>query len=138
MNNAVVYLRKQSVLPAGLSLLQDTLDDEWNSVPDISGWDLNDRVLEQGWHCIWVSGEYSRIGIGRSPETASAKAILATLDAVAGLYNAAEIDSISVASYLAFSVARVTIHARQIQKDHVLIAGRQERGKRHVSKKAIL
>ena len=123
MSTARIYLRKQCILPPDIHLHQNSVDEAWNSVPDISGWDLNDRVLEQGWHCIWVSGDYARVGFGRSPETASLRAILATLNAVPPSWNAAEIDSISIASYMAFSVARVTIHARQIQKDHVLISG---------------
>jgi hypothetical protein len=119
---ARVYLRQQCQLPPNIDLQQNSVDEEWNAVANMTGWDLNDRVLEQGWHCIWVSGPYSRVGIGRSPEEASSKAILATLNAVSASWNAAEIDSISIASYMAFSVAKVTIHARQIHKDYALVS----------------
>jgi hypothetical protein len=132
---ARVYLRRQCQLPPNIDLQQNSVDEDWNAVADISGWDLNDRVLEQGWHCIWVSGQYSRVGIGRSPETAASKAVLATLHAVPPSWNAAEIDSISIASYMAFSVAKVTIHARQIQKDHILVSGRVRGKAMHASEK---
>lgn len=135
MSTARVYLRKQCILPPDIDLQQSSVDEDWNAVPEISGYDLNDRVLEKGWHCIWVSGEYSRVGIGRSPEAASSKAVRATLNAVSGSWNAAEIDSISIASYMAFSVARVTIHARQIQKDHVLVSPRARGKAMHAAEK---
>lgn len=128
MTAARVYLRRLCQLPPNIDLKQNSVDKDWNEVAEISGGDLKDRVLEQGWHCIWVSGTYSRVGIGRSPEAATSKAVLATLHAVPPSWNAAEIDSISIATYMAFSVAKVTIHARQIQKDHILVSGR-ERGK---------
>ena len=136
MSTASVYLRKECQLPPNIDLQQNSVDEEWNAVAGITGWDLNDRVLQEGWHCIWVSGQYSRVGVGRSPEAASSKAVLATLNAVSASWNAAEIDSISIASYMAFSVARVTIHARHIQKSYIL-ASSKLRGKAIYASKKI-
>jgi hypothetical protein len=59
---------------------------------------------------------YSRRGFGRTARTAINNAIALAFNEVKVRFNAAELGSISVSKYPGFQIARVTLHARQIQK----------------------
>ena len=63
---------------------------------------------------MWLEGTYSRLGAGRTVESAIGKAV--ALNQVNGQFNAAELDSINVRKYPGFLVAKVTLHARHIQQ----------------------
>jgi hypothetical protein len=102
---------------------------------DISGWELSARVRELGWHCVWLCGAFSRISVGMTAESASSKALRAGLDAVSTHFNAVEVDTIRVAKYRGFCVARVTIHSRQIQQDATLSSPNGWRKEHHESQK---
>jgi hypothetical protein len=96
---------------------QNSVDAEWNSVTEISAAELSTQVRQRGWHSIWLVGGFSRICLGRTSESASSKAVRAGLEAISARFNAAEVDSLRVASYRGFYVARVTMRARHIQRD---------------------
>jgi hypothetical protein len=98
-----------------MSLELTNVDQAWNSVA-MSGWDLSNGIESHGWHCMWLATAFSRVSLGRTAETATTKVVKAGLDALSTSFNAAEIESLRVASYRGFSVARVTIHARHIQQ----------------------
>lgn len=123
MSAPTVYLRKQCLLPDGLLLQQSSVDTAWNSVKEISGSDLSALIQEHGWHCIWLAGGFSRISLGRTAESASTKAIQAGLEAISARFNAAEVDSLRVATYGGFYLARVTMRVRQIQKTRLCLPG---------------
>lgn len=99
-----------------MSLHLTNVDTAWNSV-EMSGGDFSTTVQSHGWHCMWLATAFSRVSLGRTAETATAKVVKAGLDALSTSFNAAEIDSLRVATYRGFSVARVTVHARHIQRD---------------------
>jgi hypothetical protein len=120
MSAPTVFLRKRCLLPPGLHLPQIGVNEDWNSVMGLAGWELSACVQARGWHCMWLSGGFSTVGLGRTVESASSKAIQAGLHAILPQFNAAEIEMIRVASYNGFSIARVKIHARQIQQDAML------------------
>jgi hypothetical protein len=65
---------------------------------------------------MWLEGSYSRLGAGRTTESAIGKAMTLALNQVNGRFNAAELDSINVKKYPSFQVAKVTLHARHIQQ----------------------
>lgn len=111
------------MLPDGLLLQQSNVDADWNSVMDISGLDLSTLVQQHGWHCIWLAGGFSRCSVGRTPEAASSKAIRTALEAISMRFNAAEIDSLRVASYRGFYLARVTMRTRHIQNTRLCLTG---------------
>lgn len=115
MSSPTVFLRKRCALPEGMSLELTNVDQAWNSVA-MSGWDLSNGIESHGWHCMWLATAFSRVSLGRTAETATTKVVKAGLDALSTSFNAAEIESLRVASYRGFSVARVTIHARHIQQ----------------------
>jgi len=98
-----------------MSLELTNVDASWNSV-ELSGWDLSTGIESHGWHCMWLAGGLSRVSLGRTAESAAMKAVKTGLGALSTLFNAAEIDSLNVASYRGFSVAKVTIHPRHIQQ----------------------
>jgi len=65
---------------------------------------------------MWLAGTYSRRGFGRTAKTAISKAITLALNKVQVRFNAAELGSISVSRYPGFQIAKVIIHARQVQQ----------------------
>jgi hypothetical protein len=77
---------------------------------------LDVRVRKAGWHFMWLEDAYSRHGFGRTAESAISKAITLALNEVKVRFNAAELGSVSVSRYPGFQVAKVTLHARQIQQ----------------------
>jgi hypothetical protein len=92
------------------------MDLVWNSV-EMSGHDLTTRIEAYGWQCMRLTGGFSRVSLGRTAEAATAKVVKAALDALSTLFNAAEIDSLHIATYRGFSVARVTVHGHHIQRN---------------------
>jgi len=59
---------------------------------------------------------HSRFAAGRTAESAIGKAITFALNQVNGRFNAAELNSIDVREFPGFQIAKVTLHARQIQQ----------------------
>ncbi len=86
------------------------------SVADTMAAALDVDIRNAGWHFMWLVGTYSRLGAGRTVESAIGKAVALALNQVNGRFNAAELDSISVRKYPGFLVAKVTLHARHIQQ----------------------
>ena len=78
--------------------------------------ELDAAIRGVGWHFMWLADSYSSRALGRTAETAIHRALARTLPAVKGRFNAAELDSVHVASFAGFHIARVTVHARQIQR----------------------
>jgi predicted protein tyrosine phosphatase len=59
---------------------------------------------------------HSRVGIGRSTESATTKAMALALKQTEGRFNAAELGVVKVTRCPGFHVARATLHTRQIQQ----------------------
>ena len=53
---------------------------------------LDVNIRNVGWHFMWFAGSYSRLGAGRTAESAIGKAITLALNQVNGRFNAAELD----------------------------------------------
>jgi hypothetical protein len=65
---------------------------------------------------MFLQTAHSRVGIGRTAESATSKALALALKQTEGRFNAAELGLIKVTRYLGFHVARATLHTRQIQQ----------------------
>lgn len=89
----------------------------WAEAMGTAATELDARIRGVGWHFMWLADSYSSQAIGRTAETAIHRALARTLPAVKGRFNAAELDSVQVISFAGFHIARVTIHARQIQRE---------------------
>jgi hypothetical protein len=111
-----MFLRTECTLPDGIDLVQERFCERWISVADTTAAALDVIIRNAGWHFMWLEGPYSRIGAGRTAESAIGKAVALALNQVNGRFNAAELDSINVRKYPGFLVAKVTLHARHIQQ----------------------
>jgi hypothetical protein len=69
-----------------------------------------------------MSGSCSRRGFGRTREEAIDRALVRALGAVNKQTNAAEFESVQVAKYPGFIVARVTVQRHRIQQQTMLDA----------------
>ena len=116
MRQHSIFLRTGCLLPDGLDLIQEKFDEAWSSAGDIIASALDQKVRHAGWHFMWLVGTYSRHGFGRTARTAISKAITLALNEVKARFNAAELGWVSVSRYPGFQIAKVTIHARQIQQ----------------------
>ena len=120
MKQHSIFLRTGCLLPGGLDLMQHKFDNTWSSTGDTTASALDLKIRNAGWHFIWLVGTYSRYGFGRTAKTAISKATALALNEVKARFNAAELGSVSVATYPGFRIARVTIHTRQIQQQSSL------------------
>jgi hypothetical protein len=77
---------------------------------------LDRKIRGVGWHFFWLQDSSSRLGFGRTAETAIRRALTRALVHVEGRFNAAELESLHVAKYPGFRVAKVTLHTRHIQQ----------------------
>jgi hypothetical protein len=111
-----VFLRKGCVLPDGIGLLEEPFCERWVIVQDMEAATLDRKIRAVGWHFMWLQDSASRRGLGRTDETAIRSALTQALAQVSERFNAAEVDSLQVAHYPGFRVARVTLQARHIQQ----------------------
>lgn len=110
-----VYLRKGCELPNRLDPILESVGAHWTLVEDLNAPVFDTMIRQAGWHFMWIQDSCIRRGFGSSRESATARALTHALDGIARRFNAAELDSIQVASYLGFHVATVTLQPRQIQ-----------------------
>jgi hypothetical protein len=111
-----IYLRTGCQLPDGIALIQERFCDKWMSVDDSLVTGLDVKLRNAGWHFMWFGGAYGCRGFGRTERSAISRATALALKQLAGCFNAAELDSVSVTKYLVFQVAKVRLHARQVQE----------------------
>jgi hypothetical protein len=111
-----IFLRVGCVLPGGLQLKQKAFGNEWMSVQNAAPAQLDLAVREAGWHFMWIEPACSRLGCGRTDESAGNRAIARALAQTKARFNAAELGVLRVSRYLGFRIAKATLHARQIQE----------------------
>jgi hypothetical protein len=56
-------------LPQGM--VQTRVNADWSCVEQINGDELSRAILAHGWHCAWLAGGFSHIGLGESDTTFS-------------------------------------------------------------------
>jgi hypothetical protein len=117
MNQHAMFLRAGIVLPNPFDLRQVPFCAGWTEATDNLVGELDARVRKAGWHFVWIEGSHSSRSFGRSPETAIHWALVRALKKVKGRFNAAELGSFELTSLPGFQMAKVTIHARQIQEE---------------------
>lgn len=115
-----MFLRVGCSLPDGLGLKQQHFSESWMSVENMLSPVLDVGLRAKGWHFMWLEGAHSRLGIGRTEQSATGRAITLVLNQIKGSLNAAELDSINVSRYPGFWIAKGTLHARQIQQQSCL------------------
>jgi hypothetical protein len=116
MQLSAMFLRTSCSLPIGMKLLQTRFDEKWMSVEDANAATVDARVRSAGWHFMFLQTAHSRVGIGRTVESATSKAVTLALKQTEGRFNAAELGLVKVTRYPGFHVVRATLHTRQIQQ----------------------
>lgn len=104
------------MLPSEFALRQKPFSKGWAEAIETVATELDAAIRHAGWHFMWLADSYSSRSFGRSAESAIHRALARTLPTVRGRFNAAELDSLQVTSFAGLHVARVTVHARQIQR----------------------
>ena len=116
MKLSAMFLRTGCILPDGMELTQRRFGEKWMSVENATAATLDARVRNAGWHFMCLQTAHSRLGIGRTAESATSKAMALAFNQTEGRFNAAELGLVKVTRYLGFHVARATLHTRQIQQ----------------------
>jgi hypothetical protein len=111
-----MFLRTGCILPDGMGLIQTRFGENWMSVENATAATLDVRIRNAGWHFMCLQTAHSRLGIGRTAESATSKAMALALKQTEGRFNAAEVGLVKVTSYPGFHVARAMVHTRQIQQ----------------------
>jgi hypothetical protein len=116
MKPDAMFLRTDCILPEGMGLVQRRFGEKWTSVENVTSATLDARVRNAGWHFMCLQTAHSRLGIGRTAESATSSAMARALKQTDGRFNAAELGLAKVTRYPGFHVARATLHTRQIQQ----------------------
>jgi hypothetical protein len=120
-----MFLRNACLLPDGLDLAPKHFSEAWMSVEETTSAALDLKVRSTGWNFIWLKDVCSRFAVAQTETVAVARAINRALKTIKRGFNAAEFDSLRVLKFPGFRVAKVTLHARQIQQDPLLGPSRQ-------------
>jgi hypothetical protein len=120
MKSGAIFLRAGCTLPDGLDLRQEQFCETWVSVDDTLSTMLDAKIRTAGWHFMWLDDGYSCHGFGLTEASAITKAITRALGQVKSRFNAAELESTKVSKYPGFQIAKITLHARQIQQQAYL------------------
>lgn len=110
-----IFLRNECVLPSQFNLLREPFSRGWAEAIGTAAFELDAAIRGVGWHFMWLADSYSSQALARTVEAAIHRALARALPGVNRRFNAAEVDSIHVANFLGFRIARVTVQARQIQ-----------------------
>jgi hypothetical protein len=116
MKLSAMFLRTDCLLPDGMGLIQKQFGEKWMAVENATAATLDVRIRNAGWHFMCLQTAHSRVGIGRTAESATSKAMALALKQTEGRFNAAELGLVKVTRYPGFHVARATLHTRQIQQ----------------------
>jgi hypothetical protein len=111
-----VFLRNRCVLPSGVDLRQEPFSKGWSEAIGVLSSELGASIRNRGCHFMWMTDSHSVRGLGRTPETAIHRALVRALREVDWRFNGAELDSFQITNCLGFQMAKVTLHARHIQK----------------------
>ncbi len=111
-----IFLREGCILPSQFALHQEPFSRGWAEAIGTVATEVDAAIRSVGWHFMWLGDSYSSQALGRTAETAIHRALARTLPAVRGRFNAAELGSVHVTSFAGFHMARVTVQARQIQR----------------------
>ena len=117
MNQHSMFLRTGCALPNQLDLCLRPFCAGWTEAIDTLVAQMDVRVRKAGWHFMWIEGSHSSWGLGRTTESVVHRALVRALKKVKGSFNAVELGSLRITNCLVFKMARVTIHARQIQEE---------------------
>jgi hypothetical protein len=117
MKLSSMFLRTDCVLPDAMGLIQRRFGERWVSVENATGATLDVQVRDAGWHFMYLLVAHSRVGLGRTVESATSRAMTRALTQTEERFNAAELGPVRVKRYPGFYVARATLHTRQIQQE---------------------
>jgi hypothetical protein len=115
-----IFLRDGCTLPSEFVLRREPFSKGWAAAMGTVASELDAAIRGVGWHFMWLADSHSSRALGRTAETAIYRALTRALPAVRERFNAAELDSVRVTSFAGLHIARVTVHARQIQR-HALL-----------------
>jgi hypothetical protein len=94
MTLSSMFLRTDCVLPDRMGLLQRRFGKRWMSVEDATAVTLDVQLRNAGWHFICLQVAHSRVGIGRTAESAASKAMTRALTQIEQRFNAAELGQV--------------------------------------------
>jgi hypothetical protein len=122
-----VFLRNECILPDRFDLCQEPFSKGWTEAMGTLVTGLDARIRGVGWHFMWITDSHSTLGLGSTQETAIRRALVRALKEVKGRFNAAELSSFEIATFLGLRVAKVTLDTRHIQKQASLDSAEERR-----------
>lgn len=122
-----VFVRNRCILPDRFDLRQEPFCKGWAEAIGPLVAELDAKVRGVGWHFMWIVGSHSSRGLGSTPETAIHRALVRALKEVKGRFNAAELGSFKITNCLGLQIAKVTLHARHMQKQTALDSAEESR-----------
>lgn len=125
MNVHTVFLRDGCILPDQIDLHTEPFCKNWSVATGMLASELDAGIRRVGWHFMRMTDSQSSLGIGITPESATQRALINAFERLKGGFNSAELETLQITNCLGLQIAKVTLHARQIQK-HTSLAHAEE------------
>ena len=114
----IVLVRDGAQFPGHVELKRSICYPGWNIVENTAA-DVDGQVTKAGWHLFWIVAVIEGSAFALDSGKAVTKA-LSHLLAEVGQFNAVEIESVRVKSFLSLHHATVRGHARHVQQSPIL------------------
>lgn len=103
-------------MPNRFRQAQERFDQDWTLAREMSAATFDAALRNAGWHFIWIKGSFRKKGFGLTEKAAIRRALALAFKYIHRRYNAAELESVRVRSFLGVRVAIVKLHARHVQQ----------------------
>lgn len=121
-----VFLRENTVLPAGLLIETEAFLPGWRAVKNCDGYALGRKIEEAKWNFFYLVGEVKVIVLGRVGPQALCAAFRRLLVNPAGRkFNSAEITKVTPGWFLGFPFVSVMANFRHIQQSLTLAPAKE-------------
>lgn len=116
----IVLVREGAQCPRPVELKRSICYPGWNVVESTAA-EMDRQATKAGWHLFWIAAVIEDSAFALDSGRAVTRA-LSQLLAEVGHFNAVEIESVRVKSFLGLHYATVRGHARHIQQSPILFA----------------
>jgi hypothetical protein len=121
-NSGTIFIREETLLPAGLSIESEAFLPGWRVVRNLDGYELGRKIAQAKWNFFYLAGEMTTIVLGGEGEEAKRRAVRRTLGKLKGQrFNCLEITEVVAKHFLGIPFLSVTANSRHMQESLYLV-----------------
>jgi hypothetical protein len=123
-----IFVKENTLLPAGLALQSEALLPGWRSVTNLDGRELGRKIEHAKWNFFYLAGPIKTMVLGREGLPALRRAVKRVLAKQQNqLFNSLEITRIISKRILGVPYLSISAHARHIQEGMYLVSAKDFR-----------